>query len=129
MNELTRNPRRWLRVAALRVVASLFGLIAAVCILVLLSIPIAALWPELPIKTPHGWMLWRDAAIIAILGFATGRTALLLWKRRRTGAIFALPMLALTITANYYGPMRGTQAVGLAVAMLALLLVGWRELE
>jgi hypothetical protein len=125
---LAHNPARWLRIAAIRVVAVFFALFAAVLTVALLATPIATLWPEGPITVDRTEPLWWYA-ILVLFAFASARTSWLLWRRRRTGGISAVLMFASVIVINYYGPLKGTQAVGFAVAMLALLLIGWRELE
>lgn len=127
---LTHNRGRWLRVAAIRVVAGFFAVFAALLTLALLAIPISAIWPDGPLKFRRGQVsTWWLVAVLVLFGFATARTSWLLWRRQRAGAIFASLVFASAIATNYYGPLKGTQAVGVSVAMLALLLVGWGELE
>ena len=128
---LARNPGRWLRIAAIRVVAAFFALFASFLTLALLAISIAALRPEGPITAKPGPIetSWWFLPILVLFAFASARTSWLLWGRRRSGAISAVLIFASVIVVNYYGPLKGTQAVGFAASMLALLLVGWRELE
>ena len=116
------------RVVALRVVASVCGLFAALCVVLLASIPIALRWPDGPI-TIHGDLIWWYTPYLALLAFASARTCWLLWRRRRAGGALGIAMWAAVILTDYYGPLKGTQSVGLAIAMLALLAVGWRSLE
>ena len=121
-----------LRLAALRIVSVTCAAFSALCMLAVIVIPIETYWPSDVVTVyigPGSVVAWRLLALLALYGYGCGRTSWLLWHRRRSGALLAAFLFASGVLANYYGPMKGMQAVGLSVAMLALLGVGWRELR
>jgi hypothetical protein len=119
---------RFARIAALRIVAVFFALIAVVCALALLAIPVAAIWPNGPvqiIRPLDPWMLLQ----VVLFGYGSARTSGHLWRRRRTGAFVALGLCAYGILVNYVGPLKGTQSVSIMLVLAVLVALGWPELN
>ena len=117
---------RRLRVAALRIVAVLFGMGSAACALVLVAGPIAARWPH-AVTRAH-LSIWQ-LVVFALFGYTCARTSIHLWRLQRIAGVVALGLCASSLLANYIGPLKGTQSVDLDIIPLLLLAFGWRELK